>query len=113
MLVGRDREHDDLHLRVALPDLAEAGQPVGARHAEVEEHEIGLGAPDHRQNLGAGRRFSDHLEVARLLERPLDPVDDQLVVVGDEDSHACLTSSSGYGDLIVVRDPDDGYRGAA
>ena len=43
------------------------------------------------------------LEVARLLERPLYPVDDQLVVVGDEDSHG----------RMVVGDPDDGHRDAA
>src|SRR5437762_358836 len=59
-------------------------------------------SPDSRQNLRAGRGFSDHLEVARLLERPFDPVDDQLVVVGDENSHA----------RMVVGDPDGGH-GAA
>ena len=103
MLVGRDGEHDDLHLRVALPDLPETGEPVGARHAEVEQHEVGLRSPDHREDLGAGRRFSHDLEVARLLERPFDPVDDQLVVVGDEDSH---------GRMVVVH-ADDGHGAAA
>ena len=103
MLDGRDGEHDDLHLRVALPDLPETGETVGARHAQVEQHEVRLRSPDHRQNLRAGRGFSDHLEVARLLERPFDPVDDQLVVVGDENSHA----------RMVVGDPDGGHGAAA
>jgi hypothetical protein len=57
----------------------------------------GLGAADHRQHLGAGVAFSDHLEVRRLFERALHTLYDQPMVVGDENFHG----------RILVRRPVD------
>jgi len=90
-----------------FPDLAQARQPVGARHAQVEQNEIGIRSRDERQHLRAGRGFAHDLEVARLLERPLDAVDDQLVIVCDQDSHGRMTSSSKSCRPIVVGAADD------
>jgi hypothetical protein len=88
VLVGRDREDDDLHLGVLLADAAQAREPVGARHAQVEQDEVGTRATDHRQHLRAGVALADDLEVRRLFQRALDSFYDQAVIVGDEDSHA-------------------------
>ena len=40
-----------------------------------------------REHLRSGLRLSHDLEAAVRLERALDPVEDEAVVVGDHDSH--------------------------
>ena len=77
------------------PDPRQAGESVGARHAEVEEHDVGVGATDQRKDLRAGGALSDDLEVAGLFERSPHAFDDQPMVVGDENPH----------DPIVARRP--------
>ena len=68
-------------------DLVEAREPVHVRHAHVEQHEVGARLADEREHLRPGLRLADDLEAAVVLERPLDPVEDEPVVVGDHDAH--------------------------
>ena len=72
---------------MARADLVEAGEPVHVRHADVEEDELGVRLPDERQHLGARLRLADDLESAVGFERPLDPVEDEAMVVGDHNAH--------------------------
>ena len=48
----------------------------------------GLVLPDEWKHLRPGLRLADDLEATVGLERPLDPVEDEPVVVGDHDAHA-------------------------
>ena len=57
------------------------------RHANVEEHEVGARLADEREHLRPGLRLADDLESAVGLERALDPVEDEAMVVGDHDAH--------------------------
>ena len=70
-----------------LANLREAGEAVGPGHPQVEQDEVGIRAADHRQDLRAGRALADDLEVVGTVEGPLDPLEDQLVVVGNENAH--------------------------
>ena len=82
------REHHDLHGGVPRAQLIETGEPVHVRHADVEKHEVGIGLRDERKHLRARLRLAHDLEVAVRLERTLDPVEDEAMVVGDHDAHA-------------------------
>ena len=84
-----------------LADAAERGQTVRAWHAEVEQDEVRLGAVDEGKHLRARGGLPDDLEVARFLERPLDPIDDQLVVVRDHDAHVRLPSPFSISSIVV------------
>ena len=48
-------EHDDGRRVLELLDLAQDGQPVHARHDEVEEHEVDGAAADRLAGFGAVR----------------------------------------------------------
>src|SRR5262249_14255830 len=61
---------------------------VHTRHPDVEKDDVGLGAADERDGLAAVRGLADDLELAGLLERATDAVEDQTVVVGQQ--YACL-----------------------
>ena len=66
----------------------------------------GVVAAHERQDLAAGARLRDDLEVARFLERALDAFCDQAVVVGDQDTdpHAANASEPvGLRVLSVIR----------
>ena len=95
VLVGRDGEDDDLHLRVLLPDSAQAGKPVGPRHAQVEQDDVRIRTRDQRQHLRAGVALADDLEVRRLLKGALHTFYDQPVVVGNKNPHAGIPVDSG------------------
>ena len=98
----RGGEHHDLDVRVPALDLVEAGEAVHVRHADVEEDEVGLLAADEREHLRPGLRLPDDLEVAVRLERPLDPVEDEPVVVGDYDAHGAQCRTGLATSLSVV-----------
>jgi len=68
-------------------DLVEAGEPVHVRHAHVEKDEIRLRLADERKHLRARLCFADDLEATVRLERALDPVEDEAMVVGDHYAH--------------------------
>jgi hypothetical protein len=72
---------------VAAPDLVEAGESVDVRHADVEHHEVRLGARDEREHLCPVLRLSDDLEAAVLLERAPDGLEHEAVVVRDQHPH--------------------------
>ena len=57
------------------------------RHADVEEDEVGIRLAHQRKHLRSRLRLADDLEAAVVLERALDPVEDEPVVVGDHDAH--------------------------
>ena len=93
--VRRRREHHDLDVRVARADLVQACEAVHVRHPHVEQDEIRARLADERQDLRSRLGLADDLEPAVGLERPLDPVEDEAMVVGDHDTHAnqCRTGS--------------------
>jgi hypothetical protein len=70
---------------LAVP--AQAGESVGARHAQVEQDDVGIQAADERQHLRARVAFPDDFEVGRLLEGALHSLDYETVVVGNENAH--------------------------
>jgi hypothetical protein len=78
-------EHDDLTLRSRMPQARQSGQPVHARHREVEQDEIGLqalGVLDCRLSL---RGDADHVEAVRAKQRR-EGVAGQRMVVDDQDA---------------------------
>src|SRR5439155_15051981 len=94
-------EHHDLDVRIASLDFVEAGEPVHVRHADVEKHEVGLRPADERQDLRSRLRLTDDLEIAVLLERTANPVEDETMVVGDHDSHRILSVSQSRDDELA------------
>ncbi len=68
-------------------DLVEAREAVHVRHPHVEQDEVRLRAAHEGQHLCPRLRLADDLEVAVGLERTLDPVEDETVIVGDHDPH--------------------------
>ncbi len=68
-------------------DLVQAGEAVHVGHADVEQDEVRLLSADQRKNLCPRLGLPDDLEVVVRLERALDPVQDEPVVVRDHDPH--------------------------
>ena len=64
------------------------------RHANVEEHEVGARLADEREHLRPGLGLADDLESAVGFERPLDPVEDEAMVVGDHDAHGASVAQA-------------------
>ena len=87
LLVLERREDDHLDAGVAFVNRIEARQPVQAREAQVEQHEIGVRAMDERQHLGAGLGLAHDLDVLRAAERPAYRFENQAMVVGNEDAN--------------------------
>ena len=57
------------------------------RHPHVEQDEIGVRLAHEWEHLRPGLRLSDDLEATVGLERTLDPVEDEPMVVGNHDAH--------------------------
>src|SRR5262249_22333212 len=80
------REHDNPYPREASPQELDAGEPVDARHQQVEENQIGLGLMDERKQLAARLGLPDDLELGFILECEADRLEHEGVVVGDDES---------------------------
>ena len=78
----------------------------------------GFVLPDERKHLRARLRLADDLEAAVGLERALDPVEDEAMVVGDHNAHGgqCRTGLrcrfGGSLDCAIARGPRTGERSA-
>jgi hypothetical protein len=75
------REHRDLHRGHPLLQELDAPEPVHAGHAQVEQHEIRIRLLRDREDLCPGLGNADDLELRPLLERNLDRLHHQGVVV--------------------------------
>src|SRR6266566_580430 len=89
-------EDDDLDFRVALADLAKAGQTVHLRHADIEQDEIRLCSPDQWKRLAARQGLADQLDVLGLLQREPDRIEHQLVVVDNDNAYLSHCRSPFY-----------------
>ena len=90
------REHEHADLRVAAADLLGGDEPVvgvGRRHADVHDGDVRAPRIDHPQQRVGIAAAPDDLE-AGVLEQPREPVAQQRLVVGDQDSHGSSASSS-------------------
>ena len=83
------REHEHAHVRVALADLLRGAEPfvgVRRRHADVDDRDVRLVAPDLQQQVVCGARLPGDLE-ARVLEELRDPLAEKHRVVCDHHAH--------------------------
>jgi signal transduction histidine kinase len=100
--VGR-REDDDLAVRRLLSDARERGEPVHARHGQVEKDEVGLEPLRSRDRVLAVRRVADDLE-ALLREQGGEGIPGQGMVVDQQDplGHLPLIGSRRHADKRSV-----------
>ena len=60
---------------------------VGAGHLQIEDGDIGLVRPCHRQRLGLGRRLGHDHEVVLQREQRGERAPDEVLVVGEQQSY--------------------------
>ncbi len=105
------RENDDLAVRRLLANLRQRGQPVHARHRQVEQHEIRLRRPGDLQCLLAVLGLADDVEPL-LSEQRSERVTGQRVVVDDHDAlrHTPLIGTKRAADKRGVETGRQTYR---
>jgi hypothetical protein len=80
------------------PQACEPGQPVHARHVEVEQHGVGVGLPVERGlRLGQRARHAELRAGKRLAERRRQGVAHHRVIVGNE-----KTLAIGHGSRVAI-----------
>src|SRR6185312_1572597 len=85
-VVGVHRQDDHARRRRAIAHLARHLEAVEAGHHEVEHQHVGLELEHPGQDLQPVGGLADDLEVVFAREQDLEAVDDDLVIVGEEDS---------------------------
>jgi hypothetical protein len=79
-------EDDDAHLGqpVVGGDRAGGGQAVGARHADVHEHDVGPLPPGELHRLLAVTGLADHRDVVLGVEQRPEARPHQVLVIGEQ-----------------------------
>ena len=72
--------------RVRLADRARGGEAVGARHAQVHEHDVGPELAREPDRLLAVARAADDLDPAVEREDRLERLGEEQMVVDDQDA---------------------------
>ncbi len=75
------REDDGLDFRPRASDLPDGLDSVPVRHAQVQQHDVGLAALGERQDLGSGTSLADDLDVVPPFQRSAQPLQNQGMVV--------------------------------
>ena len=102
---GGEDEHR--HLEVEVADGPGRGQAVGARHLDVQDHQIGVVGADQVDGLVAAAGLPHHV-IPFVQQDLLQIQPDDRLVLGDDHAPGHVTGPSGSG---VDRDPADGNRG--
>ncbi len=84
--VDRRGQQHRTHREPEVGQLLQRLQPVGPRHREIEQQDVGPELRHLRHRLVAVARFAHHLEAGVGLEQPAQAVAEDGMVVGDHDS---------------------------
>src|SRR5262249_58643898 len=106
VVLARPGEAHHARRQLGLPPLPQHPDAVPLGHADVEDEDVRLVLVGGPEGFLAVRAARDHAEVAVGLEEPLEPVEDDGVIVGDDqaDGHGqARTRASGR--RIASREP--------
>ena len=93
VVVAEAREHDHAGARAGLAQALERADAVQARHHEVEQDHVGVGARGGVHGDLAVARLGHDLDVVLEVEERAQPLADHRVVVGEQDAdHAGISS---------------------
>ena len=74
-------------------DLPGGVNPVHVRHGHVHDHHVGVELLDQPDRLAAVFRLGDHLHAGLFFDQRLEPVPDDLVVIGKQNPYGRDLSS--------------------
>src|SRR5882724_3403471 len=108
LVLGMHAHDEDTRARPGRADALDQFEEGDARHADIEQHDVGFVGGQHGQQFGGVARFGDHAQLRVLRHELPEARAHDRVIVGDDDANHTGAGVSGKRRRTVVPPPSRG-----